>query len=197
MSAARRIVRALSTPALCLATVGAIVLPATAHAADWTGRDARGDVVRVTSAGGVVVPQERRTDAVAVRGSYAQERLTVVVRARDLDRRSGQALVAIAAGTKDFEATARIGNSKLFPRFELTQNDKQVSCEGKRRTVDLDRDLVRLSVPASCLGAPSSVRIGAGLLTVRKTDGAVFADDALRADGIGDEIVLSPRIRRG
>lgn len=53
---------------------------------------------------------------------------------------------------------------------------------------------IQASVPRSCLGNPSAIRVGAGVQT--EEGDRAYVDDALRAP-VGDYLKMSPPVRRG
>ena len=86
--------------------------------------------------------------------------------------------------------------------IELTNpRDEAFSCRGLRVRYDGGADLVRLSVPTTCIGSPRWVRLGVKS-TASPTVGAqtavvLYADDALRDGGSDKTVRLGARIHRG
>jgi hypothetical protein len=55
-----------------------------------------------------------------------------------------------------------------------------VRCAGLRHTIDYRTHTVRISVPRTCLGNPTWVRVGADTATWSEAREAYHSDDALR-----------------
>jgi hypothetical protein len=75
-----------------------------------------------------------------------------------------------------------------------TPKGKKVHCS-VRHNIDYAHHKVVVKVPASCLGRPKVIKVGAATLVA---DGSkIFYDDAYTAGGLfTDPFVLSPRIHR-
>jgi hypothetical protein len=75
-----------------------------------------------------------------------------------------------------------------------TPQMKKVRCSLSHK-IDYAHRTVRLTVPRSCLGRPSAVKVGSGTIVANGTK--VYFDDARRVGGeFNDPFVFSPKVRR-
>ncbi len=188
---------------LVLGACAAVVLAPTAASAErWTHHDAAGDVIELSEKDGreteTALPDDATTDVRRITVAHAARQVRISVRVEDVVRgpRAAFAQVATSEGRK-FELMRM--QSPDFTFFELSRvrDGGSVACAGKSASIDVVTDMVVLTVPRRCLGAPDWVRVGAGYVTFSEHDDWGRVDDALRS-GLGDETLrMSPRVRRG
>ena len=69
-------------------------------------------------------------------------------------------------------------------------------CKAKRKTYSASRDLIKMSVPRSCLGNPRWVKVAVVSLGIQES--GTLADDALRT-GLksSGKLTFGPKLNRG
>lgn len=185
------------------------VMPASA--ADWAHDDAVGDVQAQTETfdegtGDVeegeptTAPDNTDTDITRVAVDHRAHRIVLQTTLRDLTVDSGVVVYEIRTGTRNYSVLQRLGTDKTFPAFAFFRaNGDRVRCTGVERNVDRAANVATLNIPRRCLGRPAWVRVGVGALKLDMTETSfsVFSDDAMRDAVVSDELVFSPRVRRG
>ncbi|GAA5146825.1 hypothetical protein GCM10023340_18320 [Nocardioides marinquilinus] len=191
----RRLLALLATVALA---VGLTAAPASAVRV--SGRDGVGDVAREgrPADGGVARPT---VDLVGYSIRYSERRITATLRYRDLQPRGRTffaGLLFTAAGrdsSDSLQVIAGRGN-----RAGESMLDGRERCPTTHR-IDYRRDVVRVSMPARCIGAPRYIDAFAGTYVFARRGNALFIDiapgtyrDFVRAD---DDDYPTVRVRRG
>lgn len=177
---------------------GATVLAGPAHAATWTERDARHDVVTLPAAEdvsqAVPAPDRRQGDVTRIRVDHRQRTVVVTLPHDRLDRPTGRTqavhVVVLRSGGRD--RTVSLVTDRAHPRGQLLERP----CRAARARIDYRADRVRFTVPTTCLGSPRAVRVGGGT-GILAGDLQLHADDALLDGRLLDEPVLGPRVRVG
>ena len=173
-----------------------------AAAESWPCSDPQRDVLTITDDDTVVAaPDQVAGDVVATSISYTPRRVVIKIRMRAVPRESWGVFAVIRTPRTSFDLTYfKLGQLGFYDLTKSSSGD-DVRCRAKSFRVQ--GNAVVLTVSRRCLGKPSAVRVGAGvavydgdLFTEEDEDVAVFADDALRR-AIGEDLRLSPRIRRG
>lgn len=191
---------------LALVLPVALLAPATAHAEKVVTQDATGDAVTFAADAdvedAVPAPDHTGTDIVRTVVALGPTRLRLDVHFRALER--GPLHITVAR-----IRTPRGGYDLLVERYggspiaNLDRRSGAVECRGLKATVDLRADVVRVTLPASCLDAPRWVQLGVGAFSLDSNlasddpAGAGYADDAHRTGEIRDELAWGPRVRRG
>jgi hypothetical protein len=73
-------------------------------------------------------------------------------------------------------------------------NGSDVSCR-IRHHIDYADDVLTLSFPRRCAGSPRWVRVG--FASMSGTEEQMYVDDAQSRGPVGNELTMSPRLRRG
>jgi hypothetical protein len=203
--------------ALCAAVaLTALALGAgPASAATWGHNDARKDVVKesVKDGGGsglTAAPRNKNTDITRIVVRHTQKRVIVRTVFRDLTRDTGYNFFYLRTSTGDFETYHVLGRgvpnrvSRLAPGESVYINGAggEVACPGAEGLANRRKDFALMSIPRSCLGGPSWIRVGGGTLTYDVVSGRLFIDGArvkgLSADSAEQEFFrLSPKVHRG
>jgi hypothetical protein len=182
-----------------------------ASAAHWTHEDAVGDVQSQTATFDegtgeiqegepITAPDNTDTDITRVKVNHRTHRVVLQTTLRDVTAKSGFAVYDLRTDTGKYSVLQRLGKDKSFPAFSFSRaNGDRVRCPEVERSVDRADNRATVELPRRCLGRPSWVRVGAGVakLDLTETSFTVLADDALEDAVISDELVLSPRVRRG
>lgn len=208
---------------LCSLVVGASLalgVPATAaQAATYRASDPRGDVDAVVfdpaTYDVTTAPAPAGTEPDATRlvvqhtGRALKLRVTLVSLSRPVQRQA----VGIAFGVRGSNGQKRLVQvyrqalpSKVPGTRVVRPSTGKPVCRGAARsTFDYRADVVTVTVPRHCLGAPARVKVSGYALVSRDTrsggvDGTTY-DDLLRAGGQGGPVslgsVATPWIRRG
>jgi len=173
-----------------------------------TTPDAVGDPVRTTytfdepggpEPTGEPAPRARQVDLVSTRVDYRRQFLVVRGTAQAAGR-AVDAVVRVRAAGREFYFF-KTGGGRIEGFGVSREDEGPVDCRGGSSEVDQDRGVYQLRVPASCFGAPESVRVGFGLALDRSTrrTSSTTVDDAHRVGGTQDlfDLKLSPALARG
>lgn len=189
------------TAAAAGAAVLGLSIAAPAQAARYVHTDPAGDVVECPLDSDCSAPTTATTQAPDVRTfrvKHAARRVVIFASFTDLARSSDLtgylAQIRTNEGVRRDAAVFTEGRSvgKDFSR----PNGDTVRCSGFERTVDYTANTVVMRIPRSCLSRPRWVQVGYGAFTVG--GGVGRFDEALVAGaGTSDDLVYSPRIRRG
>lgn len=198
MHTIRRLVATLGIiTALILSSAGL------ASAQRWTHADPSGDAVTFTDddeSEFVVDPERKQGDVVQTTISHTRTKVVIRVRMRAIPRDDWGAFGVIRPPRATFQLMQlKFGGAR---HFSITKNDgeRPVRCAAKSSRID--RTALVFTVPRSCLGKPRWIRAGVGVASYdgsfldEDEDIASYADDALRRS-IGEDLRLSPRLRRG
>lgn len=188
------------------AAAAVTLVPAAALADGSSHTDATGDVqsVPITGTANVPVgtpatpePTMHNGDISSVHATNSARKVKVVLHFADLqptgEYHVHEAYIATKGADRVAVVTAGPGNwggkANLFtPKF------KKVRCT-VRRHIDYTHHTVVIKVPASCLGHPKVVKVGAA--TVVNQDSKFFFDDGYKiGGGFRDPFALSPKIHR-
>lgn len=198
----RRLVRlaALLAPA-------ALLLPAVSHAETVVTEDPAGDARAWTAFQEfqfVPAPQEASADVANTAAAYGQRRLSVAVHLRDLEvRPRHETLLTTWTPRATFDLTARRLSAQRATVSRAPERGDSFGCRGLGVTYDGAADIVTLSVPARCIGAPRWVRLGVKFTASAKAEpkpqtmAIYFADDGHRGGYRERSVAAGPRIRRG
>lgn len=185
--------------AVVLATMVAVPLAGPAHAEKFVIADAKRDVVNVdyVSEDQTPVPDNATADVVKAKINHTRGAVRFRVRLRDL---SEPALTGVAADIKTNKRRYSLSFFQSGKRttLELAQpSGEPITCRGMKRSSNLDTDVVKFSLPRSCLGHPRWVRAGVIALVVEEN--AFFADDALRVGDLkpSGNLTFTGRLKRG
>lgn len=186
---------------LALAIAVALV-PSVAGAATYRHRDASADVYAYTGGPqGTVVPSRTDGDVTWTKVSYRRHALLVTVRAAALDRQvtswgTSYRIHTSKGPDRHIELTARPGRKTRVNLAKLTSAGLvAVRCHVARR-VSYAYDVIRIRVPAHCLGRPRALRVAIGLTGTTSAD--TYRDDAnLTGGSVYDPFVYGPVVRRG
>jgi hypothetical protein len=169
------------------AVAAALALPllaVPAAAQDATVRDPRGDMIRVEEGGGHPQPAPTATVGDVVRTTFRHTDRRVVVRTK---------LVALARTGRRFTMWVDVQNGarrSWFVGVEATRRDRDghtifmtdrgndLRCAVRHR-LDYAGDVVRVSVPRRCLGAPRMVRFRLTTEHVRRSWSHAWLDNGL------------------
>jgi hypothetical protein len=179
-----------------------------ASAAYWAYDDAVGDVVSYTydestdtDSGPNPQPANTITDITRFTASHKARRVVLTATLRDITAASGTMMYQVRTGQRTYDAVQRLGTSReKGPVFGLYRNDQRtrVRCSGARTSVDRTSEEAMVSIPRSCLGRPSWVRVGGHAYNLTESDsGYEMVFDVALHDGSPERQALSPRIRRG
>ncbi|WP_203336491.1 hypothetical protein [Nocardioides limicola] len=192
--------RKLAT-SLVLALGLSLIPVSAAHAADYTVRDARGDVVTFDmETGEETLSSVANGDIVRTRFVHSNKAVVVRVKFRSLAKqglfRGDYVRVVTDAGLRrDVHVSAMSGQWK--GDAEMTRpNHKPVDCDLSHR-IDYGKNLLTLRIPRACLNNPRWVRVGVASFWLKGDLSAMYADDAQKDGKVGNRVALSPRIRRG
>lgn len=165
-----------------------------ASAQSWSLADAVGDVVKDAGDGSVTtVVNQAQGDVVRTTISHTRTKVVIRIRMRAVPRGDWAAFAEVRTPRTSFDLTqVKIDGGRFF-QVSKTNGGRPVRCAAKSSRID--RTALVLTVARSCLGNPRTVRAGAGVVVFEGEDTA-YGDDALRR-AIGDDLRLSPRIRRG
>lgn len=199
-------------PAALLLVVSGIVAPAlvpsTAGANAGVGHrlvhhDAQRDVLRfdVRSETSRPAPRDRATDITSTTVDHRSDRLVVQVEARRLIRSEYRLMVAeiLTSGGSRFNLVVDYATTPIDARVRLERfaSSREVRCPGASWSVRRRTDRVGASIPGSCLGDPSWVRVGLALTAAPRNLRSSWADDSRAPGRIGDRhLRLGPRQHR-
>lgn len=188
-----------------LALAGASALSVTtllpAQAQTLAVGDARGDVTvfdDTTEQPEAVDPTVRNGDVVRTVFRHTGRRISVRAKFADLAKQGDvrqdflqlrtdegqQRFVMVLAGRGGWA-----GETMMF-----RGNGSDVACRIRHR-IDYADDVLTLSFPRRCAGSPRWVRLGFAAMT--GTEERTYVDDAQSRGPVGNELTMSPRLRRG
>ena len=183
--------------ALALAVVA---LPGAAFAGTVKHVDPAKDAQKVVAHGsGTTIsdaPAQKSADIVHFTAGYTNHRLAESTRLRALATQWVYNS-RIKTPTSHFDLT--VIHQAGTTQASLTKGAGQtlVTCDGLSRAVDRAKHVVAVKVPAACLGSPTWVQVGAGMVVLPKAGGTTYADDALRKAGVREKnLTLSKRLER-
>jgi hypothetical protein len=185
-----RLVAGLAGAAALLAST-----PAVASAAEYVHVDPAHDVRTsrfIDDGNGRLDRRQASVDVRKVRVSYTGDRLVVRIKTRAaLPTRGVFVGVAVRTPAGDFDA----GYIKAFggTHDALSRHDDDIDCAGYGTSFDRAKRLTTVTIPSTCIGSPTWVKVGAGIGVLRK--GRMSADDGL-SRRLRDDLSLSPRIAR-
>jgi hypothetical protein len=181
------------TCALSSAVLVLVALPASAFASTFQHTDATKDVQQVSGKSATTVPDQKVGDVVRFKAGYGTKQLTATTKMRDL---TGKYFYDLQVKTPDtmFDVTvSHIGRGTQV-MLSQSRSGKTVACSDLAHTIDTSKHTIALQVPAECLGSPTWVQVGAGMVTFTKK--AVYADDALRKSGAQEKnLTLSKKLK--
>lgn len=176
----------------------AATLAGPAFAEKYVASDAKLDVVSVdfVSESQTPAPDNATADVVKTKVNHTRGAVRFRVKLRDL---SGPALTGVIADlrTNKRRYTLNFFRSGSRTTFDLTTRaGEPIKCRGMKRSSDLATDVVKFSVPRSCVGLPRWVRAGVVALVVQEN--AAFADDALRVGDLkpSGSLTFTERLKR-
>lgn len=176
------------TTALLLSSAGV------ASAQNWSLADPVGDVLEIAEDGSATTaPGQAQGDVVRTSISHTSTKVVIRIRMRAIPRGDWGAFAIVRTPRTSFDLTqVKFGDQRGFV-ITKTNGGKLLRCAGK--SARIDRTALVLTVSRACLGKPRTVRVGAGV-AVFAEDEVTYGEDALRR-AIGEDLRLSPRIRRG
>ncbi|MEV5001829.1 hypothetical protein [Nocardioides sp. LML1-1-1.1] len=194
----RRLVATLGlSSALVLSSAGI------ASAQRWVHADPSGDAVTFTDdeTAPTVAPDQKQGDVVQTTISHTRTKVVIRVRMRAIPRDDWMAFGVIRTPRASFDLIQmKLAGGRHFG-ISKGDSERDVRCAAKSSRID--RTALVFTVARSCLGNPRWIRAGVGIATFDgsfleedEDDLATYADDALRRS-IGEDIRLSPRLRRG
>lgn len=199
--AARVKIRSRALAALATATL-VLGLASPAHAASTVRDDARNDVVRGHADSDSVTPAPRANQGDVRRFVVAHRSSDVVVTARFNDLVRGRQfqvsfleLVTPTLG-RNLEISVEPGGPAQGTVEFTNRASRTVRCDGLTTRIDWSTNVIRATVPRSCLGNPRWVRAGYGFLRVNYNLD-IWMDDAHRNGRVADRLALGPRTYRG
>jgi len=168
-----------------------------ASAQTWKHDDAVRDVQSGSfdAEQGTYSPDRKAGDITRTTVNHTRTTVTVRVAMRAVPTGDSIVYATLRTPRTSYDVT-RIRLGGLGTRVALTRTSghgEDIRCRGLSARVR--GKVVEMTVPRRCIGKPSSVRVGVGAL-VLQVEGTIHVDDALRR-GVGDDLRLSPRIRRG
>ena len=180
-----------------LAVAGALVvaLPAVASAGSWSYADPKGDVVTqsIDDEQTVASPNRKAGDVWRTAVSHTRDNVVIRITMQAVPSADWMAFTTIRTPRTSFDLTQfKFGGARGLYLSKTNGDGDEVPCRSKSSR--MIGTAIQLVVSRRCLGYPSTVRVGAGIMVVG--DEKVHADDALRR-GVGDALRLSPLIRRG
>lgn len=184
----------------------ALLLPTASHARAVVAEDHSGDARAWTDYQEfqfVPAPEEASVDITSTAAAFAPRRLSVAVHLRDLEvRAQHETLLRIWTPSGTFDVTAGRRSARRATVSVAKRRGDAFGCRGLSVLYDGAADLVAVSVPARCIGAPRWVRLGVRTTATPRIyaddPGTVFflADDGHRAGLRENSIAKGPRIRR-
>ncbi|WP_028657064.1 hypothetical protein [Nocardioides sp. J54] len=200
-SPVRRVRRRATLRHLVVAPALAVALLATtggvASAQTWRHDDAVRDVRSgdFDSEWGTLSPQRKAGDVTRTTVSHTRSRLVVRIAMRAVPSGSSFVMATVRTPRTSYDVTrfrmAGIGTTVVLEKTNGAGGE--LRCRGLSARVR--GKALELSVPRRCIGKPAWVRVAAGVVVLQGED-AVHVDDALRR-GVGRDLRLSPRVRRG
>jgi hypothetical protein len=189
---------ALMPAVICLA-----LTPNAAHAEKLVKRDARGDVLLLDDTQTLTPqPAVKGIDVVKSVVKHTRKKVAVKVKMRDLGRLGATEFAELSAvmetDRKPHSAFVFKGGSGPTG-FELVRGKKTIKCRGAKKKFSAAKDVVRMSLPRSCVGNPRWIRVTVAVFATN-TDfpNEILVEDGLR-QGINRKgtLRISPKLRRG
>lgn len=138
-------------------------------------------------------------DVVRTSVTHAGRQVRATVRLADLARNEDMRQVGVGFKGSNGRTTHVFWFAdESMPRgahFIMRRSGDEVRCRGLRHSVDYARDVVRFTVPRSCLGRPKTVQFQAFAVAGETSTETFFIDDARSAEAY--PTTWSRRIRRG
>jgi hypothetical protein len=187
-------------PALrVLVTAGALAglaMPAAANAETFTHSDPTRDVQSFDDTSAATdQPTNKTADVTHLTIRHTSKHMAVTVKLRDL----AKTWFAISdVETADTSFTLFGTGAGSSTDFSLAKaSGKPITCDAITSSRDKTKRTITFAVPTSCLGNPTWVKVGVGVVVVGSS--SMYADDALRVGGGADEsdLTLSRKIHRG
>jgi hypothetical protein len=171
-----------STPLMAAVAACAAILatPAVANAESSRTYDHRRDVIRFPdSPDGVPAPRNARADITRSVMRYTDANVSAALKIRSL-RPPGINTTLLRVRTSNDSTylafiTVEDGGT---PTVELLRGSSTVTCDDTEVKFKPVLDRVSVGIPATCLGSPNWVRVGASQTWASGPGGNVFADDA-------------------
>ena len=155
--------------------------PTAAHAEKLKTTDASGDVVQFSEdfASTSPAPDDQSTDILKSTTNYSKHRVTVKLKLRDLTSAGFHGAFADIKTNQKRYSLSLFKDPEAGSDLALDSNGAGIKCQGKmKKKISASRDLIKMSVPSSCLGNPRWIRISVATLTIQES--GTLADDALR-----------------
>jgi hypothetical protein len=169
MSTSRRRAAARALGALSLALTAVAATGQGAFAASRTVHDTTDDTYAVSNSDTNATPVRKPgpvSDIIWVRTAHRHKAVSVTIRARDIAPGVNSASVLIAAPKhKRYTLTGLAGFGSKQVTLTRGLNGRDIKCHGLKMQVDAKADVVRLTVPRTCIGSPRWVRTGTLLLS--------------------------------
>jgi hypothetical protein len=199
VTSTRPAARAATALAATLVIVALIAAPFVAYAARVSHQDPSKDVLKSTTdptdPPTAAAPHNKRADITDLTVDYTRPTLIVKLRLRELSR-TGDSWIYGKIRTKPGRVL-RYQRADRAPAVTLIEDSSALACDGTTARNNYSRDTVTLTIPASCLGGPRWVRVGAGY-TWSPGGTPVYADDARRTGSYDyPSLGMGPRIKRG
>lgn len=191
---------------------GAFVMSAAgiapAQAATYVHFDAAADQTRTTcvdatSCTDAVDPAVSNGDITRISARHAARRVFVHTTYTDLDVSADESAqlvrVVTNSGLRRFAVIYTAPNSADSTIVLTRPNGAPVRCRNITAARDTTANVMQVVIPRSCLGYPRWVKVGVGHVATAPgtaTAAGVF-DDAMLSGSLGDNIALTPRVRRG
>lgn len=188
----RALARTLGALSALLALV--LVTAQSASAATRTMHDGTGDTYAIdnTEPDAAPVPADGPVgDIVWVRTAHRAKNVVVTIRVRELLAGSNGAAVLIKASKqrRPYVLSGYAGHgTKFVVLTKGVSGNQKVTCHGLRLSMEPRNDVIRASVPRSCLGDPRWVRTGTAVIAAASSDPD---SDELRVD-VGGMGTISP-----
>lgn len=189
----------LTTAIACSAV---LLASPSAFADKSSARDTSGDALSFAEGdidNAVMDPAHTDADITKSWVNHTDGRVNIKVKLRDLTSiGSGEfrQLYADIKTNKNHQAaiTYKFGGEKTG--FALVRGKKEIRCRGVRNTISPSLNIIKISVPRSCLGKPTWVKVGMAALSGSGTQ--FHHDDALssRSD-LTNGLRYTPKLRKG
>lgn len=192
------------TAAAVAAAALIVLLPSSANAASLLRADTVGDVQLITlddsgnpTGDPVVMPDRTIGDVTKTRITHGSTSVRVEMYYRSLPKAGSyndhefrfvtsklERTVSVEAGTGNWAGKATM----------YYKSGSKYSCSGLKFLIDYPNHRVILTVPRTCLGNPTFVKVGSGFIAVAGTK--LYLDDAQLNAGNANNLTLSPGVLR-
>lgn len=195
---------ALAGAVLAAVPAASLVAAVPAHAASHTYVDRAGDVRDI--ARGQAAPDRSSADILRSVVTVGETRLSVATRISKVTAIGQETIQStrIWRGQGLRQYRLDLAWSPNDPRGSVNlfdyETDQRVACTGTTRSVSAQADLVRVSIPLSCLGPTSRVRVGVATLnqpTKRTKPLPTYVDSVIGSPPQAYEIPLGSWLTRG